>query len=37
MVIISLLKKFLENVLEESYNNGSKVANARFLASSSQW
>ena len=37
MIIISQMKKFLGNVLEEFCNNGSKVANARFLASSSQW
>ena len=37
MVIISAMKKFLGKVLDKFQSNGSKVANARFLASNSQW
>ena len=37
MIIISLTKKFLENVFDKKYNNGSEVANPRFIGSSYVW
>ena len=37
MVIISPIKKFLGKVLDKFQSNGSKVANPRFVGSSSQW